>query len=394
MKRSTYAVPALTAALLVAFYVGVWLLPRVARKIAARSLYNYYETARRAVERGEYDRAVEVLERAARKIPRDLYFERPEYMYDWIGRIRRKQKRPELSLEAFLLAQKHYFRNVRLRGYLPPPRLVCDIIEDYFATGNPAGAYNEARIALDFYPMLADRFLRSHMRHAPKEAIAMRDLGRLEIKLKRLAVARDHLRASLKLDPALAESHYLLGRLAEVALSTASAVVEYEKELENNPFAFEAARRLFRLYAKMGRDPSEQKRRLAAVRKRSLVVEFRPSNPSKPLASLWGVGARFGKRFELAEPAPVLISIAARSTPCYELFGWIEIRLDGRHLQTLYLDEPFGDSGAKYYALRPGRLDSGPHVLTIENLSDATDGTSDRNVFIHDIRIFRLDKAS
>jgi len=375
----------ITAGLVVAFYLGVWLLPRFVHWIAARSLYNYRDQAEQALARRDYDGAVAVIERASRGIPRDIYFERPEFMYDWIGRIRKEQGHTSDSLQAFLRAQAKYFVNIQLRGYLPPPRLIRDIIEGYFATNNPAGAYEEARAAVDFYPMLRDRMTEPHGKRVTGGPVIMRDTAILYIKTKRSTEGEARLRQSLDLHPQLPDSHFWLGWLAEQSHSTETAVREYEAELAVNPYGENALLRLIHLSNDARSDTASLAQRLDGMHSLAF-TEYLPPTPSAPLVTLWGIGSKFEPAFDLSERANLLFNILARSTPCYGLYGWFEFTLDGRHIQNVYVEseEP------RVYGVRVTGVEAGHHVFRLEALSDATEGETDRNTYIHSIRIYRL----
>lgn len=390
-KRSLWISIGITAGLLVVFYTAVWVAPPLIRAVFSRSIDNYDLLAKQAIERGDPDAAVEILERAAREIPREVYFERPEFMYDWIGRIRKDQGKADLGLAAFLRAQQGFFRNIRLRGYLPPPRLIDDIVEAYFLLDNPAGAYNETRVAMDFYPTQHMRFLNRYKEHSEKSASVLRDLAALQIKARRLAEARTGLIQALATEPTLPEAHYWIGRLLEVQGKPAAAVPEYEQELTVNPFNENAVHRLSILGPQLRRrvpvlDQVEIKRKAAKV------AEFLPEESGKPLASLFGLDASLERKFEWPEAGPAFVNIAAHSTPFDGIFGWVEIRVDDRHLQNLYLDGDGLDQDGtqtRTYSVFLGNLEAGAHTLRIENLSDGRDENNDRNTFIHSIRVFR-----
>ena len=385
MRGGLWACFGITAGLLLVFYVGVWLLPGAIRGVAAQSIYNYRETVEQALARGDHDEAVAVLEHAARRVPRDIYFERPEFILDWIGRIRKEQGRAPESLAAFLRAQERYFRNIQLEGYLPPPRLVDEIIDAYFETGNRAGAYNEARAAMDFYPMLADRFLAAHRSRSANDPQIMRDLGLLEIKMGWLPAGRNSLRQSLARQPYPADSHFWLGFLHEQQGSLASAIDEYEAELANSPCAENALAQLIRLYDQTDRDKAHLARQRRAMHSKA-IAQYISDDPSKPLASLWGVASKSQRTFDLSKPGRLLVNIRAHSTPCRSVYGWFEVSLDGKHVQTVYADhrEP------RTHTVRLDGVEAGRHELLIENLSDARTEKEDRNVFIDEIRIYYL----
>ena len=384
MKRLVGIALIITAGLLIVFYSGVRLFPRFAHWVAARSLYNYRDLAEQAIARGDYDGAVAVIERASREIPRDIYFERPEYMYDWIGRIRKQQDRTADSLQAFLRAQANFFLNIHLRGYLPPTRLIHEIIEGYFATDNPAGAYEEARVALDFYPMLKDQFLAPHAGRQAGNPLIVRDTGRLYIKAGE-DEGPERLRQSLVENPRLPNSHLWLGRVEEERGSTDLAVTEYEAELAVNPYAENALLRLIRMRSGTNSDTASLAQRLDKMHSLAS-TQYLPTTPSVPLASLWGIGSKLELSFGLPESGKILFNILARSTPCFGLYGWFEFTLDGRHVQNVYVDS----LDLRVYDIWLNDLEAGPHVFRIEVLSDATDGKADRNTFIESIRMYRL----
>jgi len=375
----------ITVGLLILFYVGVWLLPRFVHWVAARSLYNYRDLAEQAIARRDYDGAVAVIERASREIPRDIYFERPEYMFDWIGRIRKQQGRTAESLQAFLRAQASFFLNIQLRGYLPPIRLIQDILEGYFVTGNPAGAFEEARVALDLYPMLKDRFLQPHSQRVTSGPLFARDMGILYLKAGRTVEGQARLRESLQKNPRLPDSHFWLGRIEEDLRSANTAIREYEAELAVNAFAENALLRLIHLGNQTHSDTASLAQRLDQLHSLAF-VEYLPDAPGEPLASLWGIGSKLQLAFTLPEPSDLLVNILARSTPCFGLYGWVEFILDGRHVQNVYVDS----LELQVYAVRLNHVEAGRHIFRIEVLSDATDGQADRNTFIHNIRIYRL----
>jgi len=379
---------ALAVALLALFYAGVFVLPPVVRAVATHNLYNYRLTVEKAVAQGEYERALAVIERAARRLPRDIYFERPEFMYTWIGEIWQKQGDAGRSLDAFLQAQAWHFRNIALRGYLPTPKLIRDIIESYFALGRPEAAYHEARAALDFYPMLSAQILQTHKAHARQDLRIERDLALLDAKLGRYSESRSRLQQCLAGNAALPGVHYALGRIAELwQQSPQPAIAEYERELAINPFNENAAGRLAMLYPALhgGRPPDLAPFRARA--KAALVAEFVGPAPGKALATFFSVGARVERTFELAQPGTALLNIRASSTPCDRLYGWVDVRLDGAHVQTLYLDgpEPFT------HEVRVPIKTAGPHRLEIENLTDAMRPGEDRNAVIHAVRVYRVD---
>ena len=389
-SASFWTVVLLTVTLLAVFYGGVWLLPRIARAVAARSLYNYRDQVRQALDREDYDGAVAVLRRAAREIPRDIYFERPEFIEDRIGQIRLQQGRTTESLQAFLSAQKGFFRNIELRGYFPPPRLVLDIIRGCFATGDPAGAHQEARIGMDFYPMMNAQLVQPHVDHSAADPRILRDLALLAATTGNYSLARDRLRKSLADDARTAESHYWLGRLDEMQNLPGPAAKAYEAELAAFPYADNAYSRLLAIYQETGRDVQPLLDRRETMRAKAL-AEFLPADPSKPLAGLLTVGSACEQTFELEQPARLLVNILAGSTPCHGLFGWVEITFDGRHVQNLYVCDPLSKRNLLAHHVWLGRVEAGRHLLRIENLSDALDERDDRNVFIHNIRIFCLE---
>jgi hypothetical protein len=374
-----------TAVLLVVFYSGVRLLPRFVHAVASRSLYNYRERVNRAVARGDYDGAVAIIERASRVIPRDIYFERPEFMYDRIGRIRQQQGHTADALDAFLRAQAGFFRNIQLRGYYPTPRLIHDIIEAYFEMGNPAGAYNEARLALDLYPQLGDELLKPHSVHMMEDPSTMRDLGLLEFKRNMIISGRGRLRQSLVRDPRLVESHFWLGRSAQNQGLLEEALAEYEAELVNCPYSENAFDGLLTAYRRLNRDTAPIIVRRDEMRAKAIAQHVSDKGSTVPLRSFWGVGDKLELPLDPPQPGRILLSILAGSTPCYDVWGWLEVRLDGQHVQTLYVDsrEPLT------YCIWLKRVESGHHVLTFEDLSDATDGKDDRNVFIYNVRVYR-----
>jgi tetratricopeptide (TPR) repeat protein len=375
----------ITAALLVLFYLGVFLLPRFVHWVAARSLYNYRDRANEAIVRGDYDGAVAVIERAAREIPRDIYFERPEYMLDWIGRIRKQEARTTESLQAFLRAQANYFRNIDLRGYFPPTRLIHDIIESYFTLKNFGGVYAEARLALDLYPMVKDQFLKPHTNHQADNPIILRDAGVLCIKTGRVADAQARLRQSLADNPRLPDSHYWLARIEEEKRSTDSAVREYEAELAVNPYGENALLRLIRMRSGTEFDTAPLARRLDKIRSLALAEYSIPTTTSIPLASLWGIGSKLELTLNLPQPGPLVFNVLAWSTPCYGLYGWLEFTLDDRHIQNVYVEsqEP------RVYSVYVDRVEAGPHSFRLDVLSDASDGKEDRNTFIQSICVYR-----
>lgn len=382
----------MVAALLVAFYLWVWLLPRAVRLVAGRSIHNYRQMAEEALARKDGEGAIAIIQEARGRIPRGIYFERPEFMDDWIGRIRLEQGQVAESLEAFLRAQKGFFQNIELRGYLPPPRLVGDIIKGYFATGNLAGAYNEACVGLEFYPMMQTRFLQPYHDRADKDGRVMRDLGLLALATDRLSLARDRLQRALRRDSAIPEAHYWLGRLREAEGDSRSGTTEYQAELSAFPYAANALARLIAITRGAGGDV----RSFLETRQRmheKAVAEFLPADRSQPLAGLLTIRAACEQAFELDAPGRLLVNILADSRPCHGLFGWVEVTLDGRHIQTLYIRDPLSKSkrAPLTYHVWLDRVTAGRHVLRIENLTDAADGSADRNVFIHTIRIYRLD---
>lgn len=389
MKRSVGVSVLLTAGLLAVFYSGVWALPRIVHRIAARSLYNYRDQAEAAIALDNYDGAVGIIERASREIPRDIYFERPEYMYDWIGRIRKQQGQTTESLHAFLRAQVFFFHNIQLRGYFPPSRLIHDILEGYFAADNFGGAYEEVRAAFSFYPMLKDQFLGAHAGRQLRHPVIMRDTGLLYIQAGRVAEGQARLRDALTRDSRLPDAHLALGRLDEQKCSTDSAVREYEAELAVNPCAEEALLQLIRLGNRTDTDTAPLAARLAEMRSHTL-AEYVPTTTSVPLASLWGIGSKLELALNVPEPSPLVFNILARSTPCYGLYGWLEFTLDGRHVQNLYVDS----LETRVYPVRAKRIEAGPHRFRIEVLSDATDGAHDRNTFIESIRVYRSPAGS
>ncbi|MBM3334584.1 hypothetical protein FJY63_07970 [Candidatus Sumerlaeota bacterium] len=382
-----------TAALLVVFYTGAALLPSFVRWVMSGSIYNYRDLASRAAASGDYDGAVAILERAGREVPRDVYFERPEYIIDEIGRIRRKQGRPAEALEALLLAQSKFFRNIDLAGYYPTPDLILDIVRSYFEVGNPAGAYNEVRLALDLYPMLAAQLVEPHQSRCMEDPRIMRDLALLEIKLKRLADAREHLRQSLIRDPNLPESHFWLGRLSEMMKETdwmERAVAEYQAELKVFPYSESAALCLSALYRQLGRDPSATAPRTDAIRSKAIASFYSDKGPQEHLCVLLGVGEKVERAFDLPIASDLLFTIAAWSTPCYSVYGSLNFLLDGRHVQTVYLDSDL----AQAYYVRISDVQEGRHNLVLENLSDASDGPDDRNVLIDSVHVYALSRAS
>ncbi|MCX8037186.1 MAG: tetratricopeptide repeat protein [Candidatus Sumerlaeia bacterium] len=375
-----------TAALLLLFYAGVLVLPVFVRSLAARSLYNYRELSAAAAAEGNYDEAVAVIERAAREIPRDIYFERPEFMYERIGRIRKDQGRLAESLDAFLTAQAHFFRKIELQGYLPPPRLIREIIDAYFEVGNFAGAYHEARSAMDMYPPMKQQFIKAHTLHVMEDPRIMRDLGLLEAKLGQTASAIARLRQSLIRDPRIPESHYWLGRFNEEQGLHEAAIADYRAELANHPFSENAYSRWIAVCETLKQDPAWPVTDRNTMRNRALAQFVNSLDPYEPVVSLFGVGSVYEQSFTLAEPGNVLCSILARSTPCQGLYGWIEFVLDGRHVQTVYMDS----RDVVGYDIRLPNVEAGRHTFRIENLSDAMDATGDRNVFIYGVRFYRL----
>ena len=383
----TLRVPLLvTALLLAAFYAGVRLLPGVVHAVASRSLYNYREMVDRAAASGDFEGAVAIIERASRAIPRDIYFERPEFMFDRIGRIRQQQGRQAEALDAFLKAQTGFFRNIQLRGYYPPPRLIHDIIEAYFEIGNPAGAYNEARLALDLYPQISDEILKPHAVHMMEDSSTMRDLGLLEIKRNIVIAGRGRLRQSLVRDPRLVESHFWLGRSAQDQGLLTEALTEYEAELANCPYSENAFNGLIAVYRQLNRDAGPILQRRHEMHAKAIAQHVSDKGTTVPLRAFWGVPDKLEVPLDPAQPGKILVSVLAGSTPCYDVWGWLDVRLDGQHLQTLYVDsrEPLA------YEIWLKRVESGHHVLTFEDLSDATDGKNDRNVFIYSLRVFSV----
>jgi len=386
MKRAFYVCGAVTVVLLVLFYAGVALLPHFVRAVVSRSIYNYRRTAEEAIARGDYDGAVEVIERAARQVPRDIYFERPEFMYEWIGRIRKSQGRTTESLEAFLKAQAAYFRNIQLHGYFPPPKLIDEIVEAYLAKGNIEAAYHELRAAMDFYPIISRRFLKPFKQHLAESPRIARDLALLEMKTGDLASARNHLLESLRRDPKIEGSHFALGLLAEGRLTTPVAVSQYKAELNNFPYAENAYSRLAAIYRRLGSDTGPLLARRDRMRSQA-VATFLPKGSSKRLAALFTINSKWTGEFDLAEGGNILVNILANSTPCNDIYGWVEIALDGRHVQTLYVD----DRHPVTYHIRIGGVGPGRHTLRVSNLTDATAEGADRNTFLYNIRVFRLD---
>ena len=379
-----------TVGALAAFYAGVALLPRLVRVVASRSLYNYRDLAAKAVARGDYERAVSVIERAAREIPRDIYFERPEFMFERLGRIRKDQGgHGAETLEAFLRAQASYFRNIGLRGYAPPPRLIRDIIQAYFEMDNPEGAYHEARFAMDLYPFFRQEFVKAHVVHCMEDARIMRDLGLLEIKQGLVPSGRERLRQSLVRDPRVPESHFWLGRLAEDTRQTSEALREYEAELANGPYNENAYVRLVALYDQLRRDPAYVSYRCTETHNQAIAQYLPKEGATGGLAVLLAVREKIELPLDLAEPANLVFSIVANSTPCYDVYGWFDFTLDDRHIQTLYADS----LEVRGYTVRVNGVEAGRHAFRIENLSDAAEGGEDRNVIIHNVRVYRLPSA-
>jgi len=377
----------ITVGLLAAFYAGVGLLPRVVHALAARSLYNYRDLVDRAVARGDWDGAVAVIERAAREIPREIYFERPEFMYERLGRIRQEQGgHVAESLEAFLRAQACYFRNIRLQGYAPPPRLIRDIIRACFEMDNPEGAYHEARFAMDLYPLFRQEFLKGHLLHAMEDPRIMRDLGLLELKQGNLASGTDRLNQSLVRNPRLPETHYWLGRFAEDLQQPEKAVQEYEAELANWPYSENAYTRLVAIYEQLHRDPAYINYRCNEVHQKALAQYPSATSTTGQLAALLIVGSKVELAFDLPEPGNLAFIIVANSTPCYDVWGWFEFALDDRHIQTIYADSP----EVRGYTVQVNGVEAGHHTFRIENLSDAADGHDDRNVILYNVRVYRL----
>lgn len=383
---------ALTVILLVAFRVGLWMLPGVTHAVAARSIYNYRDMADLASKEGDYDGAVRVLERAAREVPRDIYFERPEFMFDQIGRIRKQQGRVADSLEAFLRAQTGYFRNIELQGYYPPPRLIRDIIQAYFELGNPEGAYNEARHAMDLYPMLQEQFVEIHKVRMMEDPRIMRNLGLLEIKRGGLAPARNPLRQSLVREPRLDGSHYWLGRIAEklsVSDWQTEAGKEYEAELVNCPYSDSAITQLIALYLQRGQDPAYQVYRREEMHSKALATF--PSNPetTAPLAILLAAGDSKEYTFSLPTAGKLYLSILGYSSPCHGVYGWLEVRLDGQHVQTVYLDHTNLEDHGVWFK----HIEAGSHSISLVDLTDAMEGSEDRNIVLQNIWIYRVSEG-
>lgn len=380
---------AIAAVLLAAFYAAILILPSATRALLGRSIYNYRALAEQALARGDYDGAVAQIERAAREVPRDIYFERPEFMFEWIGLIRRRQNRPVESLEAYLEAQRLCFRNISLRVYYPSVPLVREIVRGYIATNNFEGACQELRAAMDLYPMVGTELLHFHEKATSRTAAGRRarDLARLDIKILNVESARSRLQNSLNLDPKLPGAHYWLGYTAELRTNTSNtAVAEYRRELANDPLCEEALIAINRLVRPGAGASTDALKGLPDGRK-NLVAEFASPQPGKPLATLLQVGSKVQSQFHLDRPGKVQFNIRAASTPCDEVFGWIEVRLDGRHVQTVYVD----DKQARTYEVIATVDQAGTHQLELNNLTDARVGKKDRNVVIQRIRVHRLD---
>jgi hypothetical protein len=220
----------------------------------------------------------------------------------------------------------------------------------------------------------------------------MRDLGRLQIKVNKREDAHRSLANSLAGDARPFGSHYWLGRLAEAEGQLEAAVQEYERELEDHPFAENARRRLLPLLGQLGRDASAFTEKSAAARA-APVAEFLPDKPGEPLALFTGIDASWEGTFQQAETADILVNVSAWSTPFDGVYGWVEVLLDGRHIQTLYVApdplEP-DTSRAQTFHIRLNEVEPGPHTLRILNLSDGMDEKADRNTLFHRIRIHRL----
>jgi hypothetical protein len=142
--------------------------------------------------------------------------------------------------------------------------------------------------------------------------------------------------------------------------------------------------RLGAIARRQGRDPGPFVRKRRELHDSALAA-FTSRDSAKPLAALLGVQSSVEQTFESQASGDLLVAILASSTPCYDIWGWIEVRLDDRHIQTVYLD----DTQPWVYFVPLRKVAAGSHTLSIHNLTDAMDDSGhDRNSLIYAIHIY------
>jgi tetratricopeptide (TPR) repeat protein len=244
---------------------------------------------------------------------------------------------------------------------------------------------------MDFHPNRRNEILQIYdsATSAIRKADVLRNRALLELKMDSTPQAQRDLEQSLRMDPKVRGGHFWLGWLAAYSRNDPkAAAAEFEAEMANNPYSEESISELGRLYARLQRDTSPLYKCLVLMRSAE-VTEFISNRADVPYASLFGLGSNVDCEFQAGNPGQVLIAVRMHSTPCDGIYGWAEVRLDGEHIQNLYVD-----------TLKPRTYDvvapikkAGKHRLVIQSLSDANNFATreDRNTFIHHIRIYEVD---